>query len=176
MLEYINICAPIKVVDIPAKYVARENWMTKGLLQSSIHLPKLRKKETGKANSNLYKSYRNLYNRLVRIAKTMYYTALIDKYKGDISHTWKVLNEIIGKHKKNEICDTFNINNIQTNDANEISNAFCSYFTNIGQQCSATIDQATTHSSNYLKGSYTNYLFLIPTTPDDIMAIISNLK
>ena len=74
--------------------------MTKGLLQSSINLHKLRKKETGKANSNLYKSYRNLYNRLVRIAKTMYYTALIDKYKGDISHTWKVLNEIIGKHKK----------------------------------------------------------------------------
>ena len=76
----------------------------------------------------------------------------------------------------NEICDTFNINNIQINDANEISNAFCSYFTNIGQQCSATIGQATAHSSNYLKGSYTNYLFLIPTTPDDIMAIISNLK
>ena len=36
--------------------------------------------------------------------------------------------------------------------------------------------QATTHSSNYLKGSYKNYLFFIPTTPDDIMAIISNLK
>ena len=53
LLEYINICAPIKFAKIPAKYVARENWMTKGLLQSSIHLHKLRKKETGKMNSNL---------------------------------------------------------------------------------------------------------------------------
>ena len=76
LLEYINICAPIKVAKIPAKYVARENWMTQGLLQSSLNLHKLRKKETGKMNSNLYKSYRNLYNRLVRIVKAIYYIVL----------------------------------------------------------------------------------------------------
>ena len=77
----------------------------------------------------------------------------------------KVLNDIIGKRKKNEICD---INNIPTIDANAICNAFFSYFTNIGQQYASTIGQATTHSSNYL--------FLIPTTPVDIIAIISSLK
>ena len=38
LLEYINICAPIIVVKIPAKYVIRENWMTKVLLQSSLNL------------------------------------------------------------------------------------------------------------------------------------------
>ena len=90
----------MKVVKIPAKYVIREKWMTKGLLQSSLNLQKMRKRETGKSSSNLYKSYRNLYNRLVRIAKTMHYTALIDIYKGDIAHTWQVLNDITGKRKK----------------------------------------------------------------------------
>ena len=97
LLEYINICAPMKVVNIPAKYVIRENWMTKGLLQSSLNLQKLRNRETGKTNSNFYKSYRNLYNRLVRIAKSMHYTALIDRYRGDIAHTRHVLNDITGK-------------------------------------------------------------------------------
>ena len=100
LLEYMNICAPMKVVKIPAKYVIREKWMTKGLLQSSLNLQKMRKRETGKSSSNLYKSYRNLYNRLVRTAKTMHYTALIDRYKGDIAHTWQVLNDITGKRKK----------------------------------------------------------------------------
>ena len=57
LLEYINICAPMKVVKIPAKYVIREKWMTKGLLQSSLNLQKMRKMETGKTSSNLYKSY-----------------------------------------------------------------------------------------------------------------------
>ena len=80
LLEYINICAPIKVVKSPAKYVIRENSMTKGLLQSSLNLQNMRKKETGKTNRNVYKSYRNVYNRLVRIAKTMHYTSLIDIY------------------------------------------------------------------------------------------------
>ena len=74
--------------------------MTKDLLQSSLNLQKMRKRETGKTNSNLYKSYRNLYNRLVRIAKTMHYTALIDRYKGDVAKTWQVLNDITGKRKK----------------------------------------------------------------------------
>ena len=54
----------------------------------------------------------------------MHYTALIDRYKGDIAHTWQVLNEITGKRKQSELCDTFNINNIPTNDANTISNHF----------------------------------------------------
>ena len=38
----------MKVVKIPAKYVIREKWMTKGLLQSSLNLQKMRKRETGK--------------------------------------------------------------------------------------------------------------------------------
>ena len=73
---------------------------------------------------------------------------------------------------KSELCDTFNINSILTNDANDISNAFCSYFTNIGQQCASTIGQATSHSSNYLRGNYQNSFFLIPNTPGDIIIII----
>ena len=30
----------------------------------------------------------------------MHYTALIDRYKGDIAHTWQVLNDITGKRRK----------------------------------------------------------------------------
>ena len=74
--------------------------MTKGLLQFSLNWQNMRKRETGKTNSNLYKSYRNLYNRLIRIAKTMHYTALIDRCKGDVAKTWQVLNDITGKRKK----------------------------------------------------------------------------
>ena len=63
-----------------------------------------------------------------------------------------------------------------TNEANTISNAFCNYFTNSGQQCASTIGQATTRYSNYLKVNYQNSLFLIPTTPGDIIAIISSFE
>ena len=115
-------------------------------------------------------------NRLVRIATSMHYTALIDRYKGDIAHTWQVLNDIADKRIKSELCVTFNINSIPTNEANEICNAFCSCFTNVGQRCASSIGQATTHSSCYLKGNYQTFLFLTPTTPGDIIAIISSFK
>ena len=69
----------------------------------------------------------------------MHYTALIDRYKGGIANTWQVLNDITGKRIKSELCVTFNINSIPNNDANGICNAFCSYFTNAGQQCASSI-------------------------------------
>ena len=125
--------------------------MTKGLLQSSLNLHKLRKREIGKINSNAYQSYRNLYNRLVRTAKTNYCAELIERHKIYIAKTWKVSNDIIGKRKSNAICTTFKINNALTNDSNEISTAFCAYFTNIGQHCASKIERAPTHFSNYLK-------------------------
>ena len=75
-----------------------------------------------------------------------------------------------------DICDNSNIITIPTNDANEICNAFCSYFTDVGQQCASSIGQVTTHSSSYLKGNYRNYLFLTPITPSDTIAIISSFK
>ena len=59
----------------------------------------------------------------------MHYTVLLDRYKGDIAHTWQVLNDITGQRKQIELCDNFNINIIPTNDANEICNAFCNCMT-----------------------------------------------
>ena len=44
--EYINICAPRIKSRIPSKYATHSKWMTKGLLQSSRKLCKLRKKMT----------------------------------------------------------------------------------------------------------------------------------
>ena len=42
----------------------------------------------------------------------MHYTSLIDRYKGDVAKTWQVLNDITGKRKTSELCDTFNINSV----------------------------------------------------------------
>ena len=90
--------------------------------------------------------------------------------------TWKVLNDITRKRKSKAICTTFKINNALTNYSNDISNAFCAYFTNIGQQCASKIERPPTHFSNYLIGNNKDALFLSPITPADILTIISNLK
>ena len=80
--EYIDLCVPLKTVTIGHRYVIREKRMTKGLLKSSLNLNKLRSK-ISKNNNNVsiieYKMYRNLYNRLIRIAKAAYYNEQIEQ-------------------------------------------------------------------------------------------------
>ena len=94
--EYIDLC----VLTIGHRYVIREKWMTKGLLKSSLNLNKIRIK-ISKNNNNVsiieYKMYRNLYNRLIRIAKAAYYNEQIEQHRGNISKTWKILNKLLGK-------------------------------------------------------------------------------
>ncbi len=86
-----DICAPLRRVEIPYEYVLRNKWMTKGLLQSSLNLCKLRGQMSGKPDDSeavlKYKKYRNLYNRLIRVARNRYYGDLFDIHRGDISAT-----------------------------------------------------------------------------------------
>ena len=83
--------------------------------------------------------YRNLYNRLIRTAKAAYYSEQIEQHRGNISKTWTILNKLLGKNHDKSNPQIFNIKNIQTEDKSKISNAFCSYFTDIGKQCASSI-------------------------------------
>ena len=126
-------------------YIMREKWMTKGLLRSSLNLHKLRRKMTGKCNaddmSQNYRSFRNLYNRLIRITKAKYFSELIEIYRNNIFKTRGVLKSIIGTNNDKTNCRIFKIDGAFTDDGREVSQSFCSYFTNIGQQCATSIHQ-----------------------------------
>ena len=177
--EYIDLCAPLKTVTIGHRYVIREKWMTKGLLKSSNNLNKLRSK-ISKNNNNVsindYNIYRNLYNRLIRIAKATHYSEQIEQHRGNISKTWTILNKLLGKNHDKSNPQIFNINNIQTEDKSKISNAFCSYFTDIGNQCAASIGPASKQFNEYLIGNCSKSLFLHPTDKRDVIRIINELK
>ena len=177
--EYIDLCVPLKTVTIGHRYVIREKWMTKGLLKSSLNLNKLRSKisKNNKKNSIIeYKMYRHLYNRLIRIAKEAYYSEQIEQHRGNISKTWKILNKLLGKNHDKSNPQIFNINNIQTEDKSKISNAFCSYFTDIGKQCASSIGTSSKQFNEYLIDNCPKSLFLHPTDKLDIIRIINELK
>ena len=94
-----------------------------------------------------------------------------------ISKTWKILNKLIGKNNDKSKSQIFNINNTQTDDKSKISNAFCSYCTDIGKQCVASIGPSTKQFNEYLIGdNCPNSLSLHPTDKRDIIKIINELK
>ena len=85
------------------KFHKKQPWMTKGLLKSRNNSIKLRgifQEFPTSTNRKVYTEYRNLSNKLKRIAKTNFYAERIDLNKGSARKTWNTLNEVLGKAKK----------------------------------------------------------------------------
>ena len=49
------------------------------------------------------KSYRNVLNRSLRIAKSVYYNRVLRENKGDSKKVWEVINELTFNNKQNKL-------------------------------------------------------------------------
>ena len=174
--------APEKTVTIPYKHIVRQPWMTPALIKSSKTKIKLYKKCISKPRTNelhqKYITYRNILNTLKRSSKDRYYKELLERYKGDIRKTWKVLNSMTKKtNDKTSITDIFCYNDHHVTNPDIISNEFCKYFTEVGSKFAAAIPKSQKHFQEYFPGSpVSNSMFLSPTDPFEIHKIIQNLK
>ena len=83
------------------KYI-KKPWVTRAILKSikkrnilykaSIRNPTI-------TNVQKYKTYRNRLTSVLRESKKVFFSNKIDNVSGNISSTWKVINDIIGKSK-----------------------------------------------------------------------------
>jgi hypothetical protein len=179
--------APEKKVVIPAKYIIREEWMSKGLIKSSITMTKMHKKCVKKSKNDpsyiRYVEYRNEYNQLKRTAKQNHYEQRFNQYKNDIKGTWKLLNSITGHiNDKTSVQSVFkcpkNDNNLIAN-SNEIANEFCKYFTNVGPKLAQSLQPPANDFHSYLHGKRhpnASSMFLNQTDPSEIYKVITSLK
>ena len=107
-----------------------------------------------------------------------YYTELFENCKSNIRKTWHALNSISGRtNDKSSINDKFRINTNIIQNPNEIANAFCKYFSEVGKTFAENIP-ASQHSFNKYLGTskHQQSLFLSPTDPNEINKIINSLK
>ena len=90
------------------------------------------------------------------------------------------MKTIISKNNdKLNICYTFNIENTDVTDPNEIANSFCDYFTKIGKQLSDNIPTPKFKFNEYMKQNpldITNSIFFSPTDTQEISKLITSLK
>ena len=180
--DVINKYSLEKTVKIPYKRIAREPWMTPGLVKSCTIRDKLYKNSINKEKSHplyiKYINYRNKLNSLKRFSRQKYYRELIDSYKNDMRKTWSVINGLIGrKNDKSSISEMFLLNGKLESDAAKISNGFCEFFTNVGKSCAAKIGPSKKTSQAYLGNSpHTNNMYMYPTDPEEIKKTIQHLK
>ena len=124
-------------------------WITPGLIRSiktKNILYKKWKKSTKKSNPkgdfNLYckyKAHRRKLKQLVKLSKTKYYTGKFQDAEGNPKSTWKLINNLRGKHKT-DLKPSFFIDSKIVQEHRAIANGFNEYFVSIAGKLNAQID------------------------------------
>ena len=134
MMDIFQKCFPFKTI-IP-KYNNRHSYLTSGLKQSIKQKHKLYDiyvKHPTEFNKSNYNKHRNKLTSLLRINERKHHQDLLELNKNDMSKSWKIMREVIGKHSNADLnkC-VFNVNGSETNNSQIITNEFNDYFVNIG--------------------------------------------
>ena len=118
-------------------------WITPGLLNSiktkGIHYKNWRSSKTTKNTEGdpslyqRYKAYRGKLNYTKHLAKTKYYTGKFTEVEGDPKATWKLINNLRGKHKT-DLKPSFIIDGKVVHEHRVIANSFNNYFVSIAEK------------------------------------------
>ena len=113
---------------------------------------------------------------LLRTAEKQYYSGKLDLVKGNMKKTWAVLNEIMGKKRDHKSIQELHVDNNIISDQQQIANKFNDFFINVGPNLAKKIPGSNKSVSDYQKKSYNNSIFLAPTSVNEILNIIQDLK
>ena len=83
---------------------------------------------------------------MIRTSRKMHYSDKFDHKKCNVNGLWETINDITGKNIK-ETSSVFYNDNKELTNPDEISDAFNSYFTNIGPQLASKIKNKHVHSN-----------------------------
>jgi hypothetical protein len=177
---------PTKTVRFNKYKHKKCEWITTGILISIKHKDKLYKKlkqidpntDTYNSAKTNYKAYGKLLKTNIKIAKKMYYNKCLQKSKGNIKETWKTINILIGRNKKNrDLPEYFNIEGIKLKDSHIIAREFNKFFVNIGPLTAQKISQPPNkHYTHFLKKQINSKLNFLQTDQTEVERIINELQ
>ncbi len=153
-------------------------WITTGIIKSIKTRNKLYKqflKHPNETNKNKYVNHRNKLTHIIRISCKQYYLNKFNSYKNDIKNTWNIINNVLGKNKKDPLPTHFNDNNIKISNPRTIAVKFNSFFAEIGPTLASKI-HTTVNFSDFLSAPFQQSIFFNPTSGKEILDIIATFK
>lgn len=157
-----------------------QGFMTQGLMISRKKKLKLYKKSLVNPStnkSNAYKSYRNLYNKVVRASKMLYYKTNVNKNKNNPKEMWKTLKEAINmKSAKSNVINQIVVDDITVTDSVKIANEFNSFFSQVGKDIKDNIPVTNASVDDYLNSSCPVDFEFGYCSPQKVADIISSLE
>ena len=117
--------------------------MTEELRTQIKHKNALYAETLKKRDKDIQEKYNKLKNELTSSLKNkeiLYYSNQLEIHKNDISKSWKILKQIIGKDSyKSSTNQEFCIGNTSITDSTAIANGFNNFFVSIGQKLAKDI-------------------------------------
>ena len=121
--------------------------------------------------------YNKILKRLIREAKAEFYNNKFKKCHSDSKETWKTVNSVLNKTKKDNLPETFYINNENISNKNVLVNNFNSYFGEIGEKTAATIPTHNDCSFTDYLNAQINYSFSFKLVSNEtVKNVINNMK
>jgi hypothetical protein len=171
---------PLKRKRFNKNFNARNKFMTQGLIVSRRTKNDLHSKAVANplpANINKYKTYKTIYQRLIRAAKKRYIADKLTENASNPKKTWQTLNEILGREGKSGSVSQISINGDITNDPEKIANHFNNFFTSAGKNISEAVMHVTKKAEDYVDyGHDIPPMSLGNTTPEHVLKVIKKFK
>lgn len=170
---------PIKTTRFNKNIHKKEKWMTQGLLtsrRSKLRFANQKAENPTPMVIQQFKDYKNLYNRLIRLAKKDYYDKLLIQCQGDTKKSWSIYREISGLSKKKD-----DLTNILKSDGNDIigdfnlAQRFNEHFSNVTSNIQEKIVPTVRPPESYLEESDLVFEFL-PVSPELVIETFNELK
>jgi len=129
------------------------NFMTEGLLISRVTKNNLHKAaivNPSEFNWNYYRTYRNLYNCLIKKSRNLYFTNGLNENQKNPKKTWELLGEAINKQKQDSKIPEINDDGNILFDDKDKANAFNHFFANVANNVNKSIPATSTDPEHYL--------------------------
>jgi hypothetical protein len=154
----------------------KEPWITKGILTSRLTKFELEKNHSinpTHGNWTQFKTYRNIYNKVIRASKKQHYCNSLEANSKNLKKTWSILNEVLKKGKPRQPITSIFHEDKLVSDPKQIANIFNKFFTTIAVEIASLINPTNTpdtpndHAADDLNDDMT--VFKMSDTPVRVM-------
>ena len=167
-----------KIQTRSINYKNRHPWMTDAL-RAQIKLKNVMQSRAITLNNKTtfenYNRAKNMLKSSLRNAEIQYYSHQLEMHKTDISRSWKILKNIIGKHScRSKPTMHFNINNESVSNSTDIADSFNNFFVSIGPQLAENIS-CETNPLTYVN-NIERSIVILDVTCEEIKGVIHSLN
>ncbi len=152
--------------------------MTKGLLRSRLHKQKLYVRFLSRLTPeswNIFKNYRNLFNKLCRKARLLKIRSDVRDANGNSKKLWDLLKKNIGMNKKDSKIDHLLINGEKISNTQDMSDKFNEHFAKIGPELTKEIPKTNKSYKDYLGPRSQKNFYLFPISEYQLKKFISRI-